>query len=266
MQNQPKLYANLSFLEGRHSLKIENNEEAIISRDLYVKIVCLLNNVPRTSIYFHSTPAYPSHYLGNGGGIPEFIWSYQTSRGSLPKRLNSFFRKYNNVKIPKEILTKIGALIVKERLNTQQYFIDIRRGPFNWAEYKYGHGGGSCWWSGGFFSYKSWFSRLGGFAVLWHLDEKRKRDYARCWAYQLTKESFVIFNSYSNDQELPLVSMAAILSNFLGVKNKECYLKSRGFLSINSRKGYIIGEEKDFEYLRNLCDYYRDDLEMIEIP
>lgn len=70
-------------------------------------------------------------------------------KGTFPKRLSSYFYKQYNVKIPTEVLSKIGTLASAGNSNTTTCYFDIFDCATDsyWNSGKFGDGG-SCLWGG----------------------------------------------------------------------------------------------------------------------
>jgi len=146
-----------------------------------------------------------------------FDWLWITKRGTLPKRLQSFYYKEHGKKLSPDQISEIGNLGRRHSSDGKSFVLDFTN-RFDWRAGDFGDGG-SCFW-GDRSNAREMLTDNGAFAVRAFryrsnigddlLSYDNLRGYARAWLVEITKGAFVVFNGYG-ESALQFARLLALL-------------------------------------------------------
>lgn len=190
-------------------------------------------------------------------------WKWQSDRGSLPKRIESWFYKEYKIKLDPKILSNLGNIARATIPKDQVYYFDITK-DFNWKAGDFGDPQ-SCFFgpsgpeynpvnmqnSGKFYAIR-FFKKMPKNASFTLLDvDKYYEDedtyyigISRSWMGDSPKAGSslkVIFNGYG----LTTLQISNIMADYLEAATKKVYIGDTD-LYING-DGYVIGDKKDVD-------------------
>lgn len=176
---------------------------------------------------------------------------WTNTRGNFPKRMFKALKKIGIVLTQIE-LSEIGTIAAGHCLKHSDWLVDVV-GEFNWDAGDFGDSG-SCFWE----SRKP--ARVvmeeHDFLALRFYEEVNGKGLARCWIGYNTKSTepvAVVFNAYSKNSVVSLLTMARLLSFATNLSYKACELVNEGspddVLWINNGSGYLVGNIKHLETL-----------------
>jgi polyhydroxyalkanoate synthesis regulator phasin len=186
----------------------------------------------------------------------EFEWVWTTNRGTLPKRITSYYYKNWQVKLSPEIVTELGNRGKLHASKAQTIVMDMTD-SIDWQDGQFGDNG-SCFW-GEKSGAKSMIEKHGfavraykardaytikeGDPIVWsHI-----RGYARAWLAEVRRNVVVVFNGYGEST----LNFARLLALKFGCSYKRINLLNNGYddgvLWINGAVGYLIGEHSKIE-------------------
>lgn len=181
----------------------------------------------------------------------DFVWL--TNRGTLPKRVASYYHKQYGIKLNGDLLGDVGAIAKRHSSDGQSYTLDFTN-RFDWCSGDYGDGG-SCFW-GDRSAARTMLESHDALAVrgyktrrvFSHYDDNGERvtvdkesGYARAWLVRLNENLYVVFNGYGETA----LTFARLLSYYWGATYKKITLLNNGddsgTLYINGGFGFAIG-------------------------
>lgn len=190
----------------------------------------------------------------------DFGWVWATNRGTLPKRITSYYYKNWQYKLAPEIVTELGNLGKLHASKAQTIVLDMTDN-IDWNDGAFGDGG-SCFWgekSGAKamiekhgFAIRAYKAR-DGYPIIENepIDWPKLRGYARAWLAEIRKNTLVVFNGYGEST----LAFARFLALKFGCSYKRIGLLNNGYddgvLWINGGTGYIVGEHSVIEGFSN---------------
>lgn len=208
-------------------------------------------DLSREGIYELNDYLYGSLNLGNLPEDFEFTWS--TRRGTLPKRVQSYYYKRDGRKLDAGAISELGN-IAKRHSGTSQTFLLDFTDNIDWNQGDFGDGG-SCFWSErtgaktmieehgcAIRAYRNrsgrWNGELTNYSGL--------MGYARAWVAPISESRLIVFNGYG-ETTLQFARLLALKFNCsykrIGLTNNKY---EDGVLYINSG-GMLVGDLKDIE-------------------
>lgn len=187
-------------------------------------------------------------------------WRWQSDRGSLPKRVESWFYKKCKMKLDSVVSSEIGNVARAVIPKDQTYYMDFTKN-FNWAKGDFGDPQ-SCFYgmngpghnpqamqaSGKFYAvrfFKKWEKDRTvdlGLRKYYEDDESYYTGISRSWMADSPKKNSslkAIFNGYG----LTTHQISTIVSEYLEADNKKVYIGDTD-LYING-DGYVVGDKEE---------------------
>ena len=208
-------------------------------------------------------------------------WKWNAERGTLPKRIATWYYQLFNKKLDEEILSNIGNIARKEIPKAQTYYFDItdkldwKKGDFGDHQscfFDYDGGTNTNAFTGmrnsGKFKAIRFFkpipanASIAGINRFYTTEEKSYIGICRAWMYEYEKVKKVgkisisnpvgvIFNGYG----LTTLKVASIISSYAGTSQKYISFNS-DWLYINDN-GYVIGDDNHIKEIKDIttCRY-----------
>lgn len=189
-----------------------------------------------------------------------FEWVWKTTRGTLPKRLDSTLRRLWDVKLPREAISQLGNIASEHTERINRHVLEFTQ-DFGWQRGEFGDDD-SCFWTERRGA-KGMLHSMGAYALRFYNPDDDECGWARSWLVP-TNDFYVLFNAYSKDNIgvcYDALSQSRILAYFLGCSYKRVDpLLNNGtgddMLWINGRKqndytseriphGYVVGYPED---------------------
>lgn len=196
--------------------------------------------------------------------LDSFRWEYVNRDGKISKRIRKHFKKTFDIKLPDNLISKIGQIAESHMSKPENIFFDITN-CFNWNSGDFGDSG-SCFW--GENKKAKELMQDNNFTAVRFYHKPRNANYyhpegyARCWIFNnLPFDGMIIFNAYG----VPLVKIARVLSSWLNWDYRRISLynnhSTTGLLYLNGDnrhdngdelhwrggKAYILGKTEDIE-------------------
>lgn len=176
--------------------------------------------------------------------LPEdFEWIWVTRRGTLPKRVQSFYHKQHAVRLTPEQVSELGN-VARAHCGSasKEYTLDFTN-RITWEAGEFGDYG-SCYW-GNNAQAKDMLHENGAFAVRGWKSKKPDDDqsfdgYARAWLVPIGQNRLVVFNGYGETS----LTFARLLALKFSCSYKAISLRNNGsdggMLYINTGC-YVVG-------------------------
>jgi hypothetical protein len=162
-------------------------------------------------------------------------------RGSLPKRISSYYAKMYNIKCPAAFITEIGN-IAKSHTNEGETYTFEFVDEIDWSAGEFGESEDSCYWNDRAGA-RQMITDNGGLAVRFY--GKHEQGMARAWMARIGDGVWVLWNGYGFSGNATL-TIARIVATHLAVSYKKIdlcnYGSDYGTLYINGGIGYAIGK------------------------
>jgi len=188
-----------------------------------------------------------------------FEWVWQNKRGTLPKRLQSYFYKTHNLKLSPSQISELGNLGRRHSDDSKEFILDFDN-KIQWWAGDFGDSG-SCYW-GTCSGAKDMLRDNGACAVrsfyrkydpqtgkqFEGLDYAHLKGNARAWVAPITENRIIVFNGYG----LTTLQFARLLALKFNCTYKKISLTNNGcddgLLYINC-DGIVVGQWAQIENL-----------------
>src|SRR4029450_13317044 len=188
----------------------------------------------------------------------DFIWKWTTNRGSLPKRIQSYYYKEHGKKLDSVLIGEIGNQGKRHASVATTLVLDFTK-ELDWRDGDFGDGG-SCFWgkktgapamieeTG--YAVRA-YKPIGAYTPAEALKVSRKRrGYARAWFAKVSDNRLIVFNGYG-EASITFARWLALLFNCtykrIGLTNNGV---GEGTLWINGGVGYMIRTHAAIEPLQ----------------
>jgi len=202
-------------------------------------------------------------------GLPEdFEYTWTTNRGTLPKRVQSYYYKAHQRKLETTAISELGNIARRHVSLAQEYIMDFTN-TIDWQDGAFGDGG-SCFWSErtgaktmieengcAVRAYKpsrrinpeNGQSELVGMPDA-KLEYSKVRGYARAWVSPISENRLIVFNGYG-ESTLTFARLLALKYN-CGYKriSLENGGSDGGVLYINNG-GFLIGQWSNIDQVNH---------------
>ena len=195
-----------------------------------------------------------------------FEWVWKTTRGTLPKRLDSTLRKLWDVRLPREAISQLGNIASEHTERISRHVLEFTQ-DFGWQRGAFGDDD-SCFWTDRRGA-KAMLHSMGAYALRFYDPDYDETGWARSWLVP-TNDFYVLFNAYSKNNIgvcYDALSQSRILAYFLGCSYKRVdpltnHGNADGTLWINGRKqndyncgrvphGYVVGYPEDIAAVKS---------------
>lgn len=181
----------------------------------------------------------------------DFDWVWQNKRGTLPKRLQSYYYKSFQLKLTPNQVSELGNLGRRHSDDSKEFILDFDR-EIKWRAGEFGDGG-SCYW-GSNAPAKDMLRDNGACAIRafkirepdYGLTYGNLSGYARAWVSPIDSDKLVVFNGYG----LTSLQFARLLALKFNCTYKKIGLTNNGsdggMLYINC-DGVLVGQWSKIE-------------------
>lgn len=193
---------------------------------------------------------------GTYHALPEnFEWVWATNRGTLPKRIQSYYYKEHGVKLPVHLIATLGN-VGRTHSSESKVIVLKFTDSVDWQDGDFGDGG-SCFW--GEKSGAKEMIEKNGWALCAYkvrpnseidesapIDWRQWRGYARCWIADVGNR-LIVFNGYGENT----LNFARFLALKFSCSYRRIDLYNQGqddgVLWINGGTGFVVGAHANIE-------------------
>lgn len=167
----------------------------------------------------------------------DWSWSWVVNkgdyRGTMPKRIASYYFKNHGIRFPNSVLTEIGNIARRHSSEQKTYTFEFAN-RIDWERGDFGDGN-SCWWTSYSGAREMW-TNAGGMSIRFY--NESGEGYGRAWVMHIEDQFYIVMNGYGHGT----LTIARIMAQFLGLSYKKIRLDNAyDGLYINGASGYAVG-------------------------
>jgi len=179
-------------------------------------------------------------------------WStFTAGGGKFTKRLGKYIHAQTGKKLSPSARARIGQIVARYKTKTVYYDVTS---DLDWDAGDFGDAG-SCFWSDRSSARLTMNDDSNFYAVRLYEDSAYELGYGRCWLQQIDESTFVIFNAYSEKNNIHLDDFARIVQDLTGASEARFVTVvnhgvSDGMLWVNGGRGILVGDNiSDIDYV-----------------